>query len=187
MSIRPRRSALYMPGTNARAIEKARTLFCGSFSKVLSPGMRVGWVCGPRHVLEKLVLMKQASDLHSPSINQIVMHRVAETVFDAQVDKLVGAYRTRRDALLGTLEDNMPEGVSWSRPEGGMFVWLTLPEGADATALLARSVKEARVAFVPGNAFHADGSGRNTLRMSFTLANSRAVGEGIPRLAKLLG
>jgi len=168
-------------------IEKARTLFCGSFSKVLSPGMRVGWVCGPRHVLEKLVLMKQASDLHSPSINQIVMHRVAETIFDAQVDKLVGAYRTRRDALLGALEDNMPEGVSWSRPEGGMFVWLTLPEGADATELLARSVKEARVAFVPGNAFHADGSGRNTLRMSFTLAHSRAVGEGIPRLAKLLG
>jgi len=168
-------------------IEKARTLFCGSFSKVLSPGMRVGWVCGPRHVLEKLVLMKQASDLHSPSINQIVMHRVAETIFDAQVDKLVGAYRTRRDALLGALEDNMPAGVSWSRPEGGMFVWLTLPEGADATELLARSVKEARVAFVPGNAFHADGSGRNTLRMSFTLANSRAVGEGIPRLAKLLG
>ena len=167
-------------------IEKARTLFCGSFSKVLSPGMRVGWVCGPRHVLEKLVLMKQASDLHSPSINQIVMHRVAETIFDAQVDKLVGAYRQRRDALLGALEANMPEGVSWSRPDGGMFVWLTLPEGTDATELLARSVKEARVAFVPGNAFFADGTGRNTLRMSFTLADERAVGEGVPRLAKLL-
>ena len=80
----------------------------------------------------------------------------------------------------------MPDGVSWSRPEGGMFVWLKLPEGSDATALLARSVKEARVAFVPGNAFHADGSGRNTMRMSFTLADARAVGEGVPRLAKLM-
>ncbi|RVC58985.1 PLP-dependent aminotransferase family protein, partial [Mesorhizobium sp. M2A.F.Ca.ET.046.02.1.1] len=164
----------------------ARTLYCGSFSKILSPGMRVGWVCAPRHVVEKLVLMKQASDLHSPSINQMVMHRVADTIFDTQVEKLIGAYRKRRDALLGALQANMPDGISWSRPEGGMFVWLTLPEGVDATELLARSVKEARVAFVPGNAFYADGTGRNTLRMSFTLADDRAVNEGVPRLAKLL-
>ncbi|TPJ48867.1 PLP-dependent aminotransferase family protein [Mesorhizobium sp. B2-6-6] len=167
-------------------IDKARTLYCGSFSKILSPGMRVGWVCAPRHVVDKLVLMKQASDLHSPSINQMVMHRAAEAVFEAQVEKLIGAYRERRDGLLGALAANMPEGVTWSRPEGGMFVWVTLPEGADATALLARSVKEARVAFVPGNAFYADGTGRNTLRLSFTLANQRAVSEGIPRLAALL-
>jgi len=80
----------------------------------------------------------------------------------------------------------MPKGVTWSRPEGGMFVWATLPEGSDATELLARSVKEARVAFVPGNAFYADGTGRNTLRLSFTLADQRAVTEGIPRLAALL-
>ncbi|TPM23331.1 PLP-dependent aminotransferase family protein [Mesorhizobium sp. B2-3-6] len=167
-------------------IDKARTLYCGSFSKILSPGMRVGWVCAPRHVVDKLVLMKQASDLHSPSINQMVMHRAAEAVFEAQVEKLIGAYRERRDGLLGALEANMPEGVTWSRPEGGMFVWVTLPEGADATALLARSVKEARVAFVPGNAFYADGTGRNTLRLSFTLADQRAVSEGISRLAALL-
>ncbi|TPM56450.1 PLP-dependent aminotransferase family protein [Mesorhizobium sp. B2-2-4] len=167
-------------------IDKARTLYCGSFSKILSPGMRVGWVCAPRHVVEKLVLMKQASDLHSPSINQMVMHRVAETIFDDQVEKLIGAYRERRDGLFAALEANMPKGVTWSRPEGGMFVWVTLPEGADATALLARSVKEARVAFVPGNAFYADGTGRNTLRLSFTLADQRAVSEGIPRLAALL-
>ncbi|ESZ55635.1 PLP-dependent aminotransferase family protein [Mesorhizobium sp. L103C131B0] len=168
-------------------IENARTLYCGSFSKILSPGMRVGWVCAPRRVVERLVLMKQASDLHSPSINQLVMHRVSEAVYDGQVEKLIGAYRQRRDGLLAALEAEMPDGVSWSRPEGGMFVWLTLPESADATALLARSVKEARVAFVPGNAFYADGSGRNTMRMSFTLADERAVGEGVPRLAKLMG
>ncbi|MER8806957.1 PLP-dependent aminotransferase family protein [Mesorhizobium australicum] len=167
-------------------IDKARTLYCGSFSKILSPGMRVGWVCAPRHVVEKLVLLKQASDLHSPSVNQMVMHRVAEAVFDDQVEKLIDAYRERRDGLLGALEANMPEGVTWSRPEGGMFVWVTLPEGTDATELLARSVKEARVAFVPGKAFYADGTGRNTLRLSFTLATRRAVSEGIPRLAALL-
>lgn len=167
-------------------IDKARTLYCGSFSKILSPGMRVGWVCAPRQVVEKLVLMKQASDLHSPSINQMVMHRVAETVFEGQVEKLIGAYRQRRDALIGALDAHMPQDVAWSRPEGGMFVWVTLPEGMDAAALLARSVKEARVAFVPGGAFFADGTGRNTLRLSFTLADRRAVEEGIPRLAALL-
>ncbi|WP_206527279.1 PLP-dependent aminotransferase family protein, partial [Mesorhizobium sp. M7A.F.Ca.CA.001.08.2.1] len=162
-------------------IDKARTLYCGSFSKILSPGMRVGWVCAARHIVEKLVLMKQASDLHSPSINQVVMHRVAEAVFEGHVEKLIDAYRERRDGLLSALEAHMPEGVTWSRPEGGMFVWVTLPEGSDATELLARSVKEARVAFVPGNAFYADGTGRNTLRLSFTLADRRAVSEGIPR------
>ncbi|MDF3212573.1 MULTISPECIES: PLP-dependent aminotransferase family protein [Mesorhizobium] len=167
-------------------IDKARTLYCGSFSKILSPGMRVGWVCAARHIVEKLVLMKQASDLHSPSINQVVMHRVAEAVFEGHVEKLIDAYRERRDGLLSALEAHMPEGVTWSRPEGGMFVWVTLPEGADATELLARSVKEARVAFVPGNAFYADGTGRNTLRLSFTLADRRAVSEGIPRLAAIL-
>lgn len=167
-------------------IDRARTLYCGSFSKIVSPGMRLGWVCAPRHVVEKLVLMKQASDLHSPTINQVVMHRVAETVFDAQVEKLIGAYRERRDGLLAALEANMPDGVTWSQPEGGMFVWVTLPEGSDATELLARSVKEARVAFVPGSAFYADATGRNTLRLSFTLADRRAVTEGIPRLAALL-
>lgn len=167
-------------------IDKARTIYCGSFSKILAPGMRVGWVCAPRNVVEKLVLMKQASDLHSPSINQLAIHRVAETVYDQQVDKLIAAYRTRRDDLLSALEANMPAGVTWSRPDGGMFVWLTLPEHIDAADLLARAVKEKRVAFVPGSAFYADGSGKNTLRLSFTLANPKAVSEGIPRLASLL-
>ena len=170
----------------AGGIDKARTLYCGSFSKILSPGMRVGWVCAPRNVIEKLVLMKQASALHSPSINQMAIHRVAETAFDSQVGRLIDAYRSRRDDLLAALEEHMPKGVTWTRPDGGMFVWVTLPEDIDATELLARAVKEARVAFVPGSAFHADGTGRNTLRLSFTLATPYAVKEGIPRLAALL-
>ena len=167
-------------------IEKARTIFCGSFSKILAPGLRMGWVCAPRRIVEKLVLMKQAADLHSPSINQMAIHHVAEAAYAAQVDKLRAAYRERRDGMLGGLAASMPEGVRWSRPEGGMFVWMRLPEGRDATALLARSVKEARVAFVPGSAFFADGAGRNTLRLSFTLANERAINEGLPRLAGLI-
>ena len=167
-------------------IEAARTVFCGSFSKILAPGLRMGWVCAPRRIIEKLVLMKQAADLHSPSINQMVIHRVAETSYADQVAKLRDAYRARRDGMLAALAATMPQGVRWSRPEGGMFVWVRLPEGLDSAALLARAVQEARVAFVPGNAFFADGTGRNTLRLSFTLADERAVSEGIPRLASLV-
>ncbi|WP_152044808.1 aminotransferase-like domain-containing protein [Aureimonas psammosilenae] len=164
-------------------IENARTIYCGSFSKILAPGLRVGWICAPRAIVDKLVLIKQASDLHSPSINQIVIHRVASQAYDAQIEKLIAAYGARRNALLGALEATMPAGIHWSRPEGGMFAWLTLPEGVDTTALLADAVRDARVAFVPGSAFFADGSGTNTLRLSFTLADRRAVEEGIPRLA----
>ena len=167
-------------------IEAARTVFCGSFSKILAPGLRMGWVCAPRRIIEKLVLMKQAADLHSPSINQMVIHRVAETAYADQVAKLRDAYRARRDGMLAALAATMPQGVRWSRPEGGMFVWVRLPEGLDSATLLARAVQEARVAFVPGNAFFADGTGRNTLRLSFTLADERAVSEGIPRLASLV-
>ncbi len=167
-------------------IDAARTIYCGSFSKILAPGLRVGWVCAPRAIVEKLVLVKQASDLHSPSINQLVVHRVAETSYASQVAKARKNYGARRDRMLEALAGTMPAYAAWSRPEGGMFVWMTLPSEIDTTDLLERSVSEARVAFVPGHAFFADGSGRNALRMSFTLADDRAVEDGIPRLANLI-
>ena len=167
-------------------IEGARTIYCGSFSKILAPGLRVGWICAPRAIIEKVVLTKQASDLHSPSVNQLAIHHVAESSYRSQVEKARASYRARRDRVLEALAAAMPETVSWSRPEGGMFIWLTLPADIDATDLLARSVAEARVAFVPGSAFFADGSGRNALRLSFTLADDRAIEVGIPRLAALI-
>lgn len=167
-------------------LDEARTIYCGSFSKILAPGLRMGWICASRRIVEKLVLMKQASDLHSPSINQMAIHRVAETSYASQVDKVRHVYGERRDAILAALEAAMPDGVTWSRPEGGMFIWVTLPEGIDTATLLARAVSEERVAFVPGSAFFADGSGRNTLRLSFTLADERAVTQGIPRLGRLV-
>jgi DNA-binding transcriptional MocR family regulator len=167
-------------------IEGARTVYCGSFSKILAPGLRIGWVCAPRPIIERLVLIKQASDLHSSSINQLVVHRVAEAVYDAQVDRARSIYRMRRDGMLTALADAMPDGVTGTRPEGGMFVWLTLPRQIDSAGLLERSVAEAQVAFVPGHAFFPDGTGRNSLRLSFTLADDRALDEGIPRLARLI-
>jgi DNA-binding transcriptional MocR family regulator len=167
-------------------LDAARTIYCGSFSKILAPGLRMGWICAPRRIVEKLVLMKQAADLHSPSINQMAILHVAETSYAAQVETVRRVYGERRNAILAALQAAMPAGVAWSRPEGGMFIWVTLPDGIDTTALLARAVAEERLAFVPGSAFFADGSGRNTLRLSFTLADERAVTEGIPRLGRLI-
>jgi len=167
-------------------IDQTRTIYCGTFSKTLSPGLRVGWACAAKPVISKLVLMKQASDLHSPSINQIAIHRVAEACYEPHTAMLRDNYRKRRDWVLEALEKEMPEGVSWTKPEGGMFIWVTLPEGLDGAALLERAVKTERVAFVPGKAFHADGGGANTIRLSFSLANEKAAKEGIARLGRVI-
>ncbi|WP_235815758.1 aminotransferase-like domain-containing protein [Cypionkella psychrotolerans] len=168
------------------SIENCRTLYCGSFSKSLAPGLRVGWVCGASEVISRLVLMKQAADLHSATTNQIVTHHVASTQFDPHVAKLRQTYKARRDHLLKALTREMPDGVSWTKPEGGMFIWLTLPERMDGADLLAQSLQTERVAFVPGRAFFADGSNGNTLRLSFSCADEAAIDEGMKRLGRLI-
>ena len=167
-------------------IDACRTIYSGSFSKTLAPGLRIGWVCAARPVINKLVLMKQAADLHSPTLNQMAVADVAARVFDDHVAGLREAYRARRDRMLTALEREMPEGVQWTRPEGGMFVWITLPKGMDGAALLAQAIRTERVAFVPGRAFFADGSGENTIRLSFSLNEGPAVDEGIARLARVI-
>ena len=168
------------------SIENCRTLYCGSFSKSLAPGLRVGWICGAHEIISRLVLMKQAADLHSSTVNQIVTHKVASTMFEPHVAKLRATYMARRDHLLAALAREMPEGVEWTKPEGGMFVWVTLPKGMDGADLLAQSLKTERVAFVPGRAFYADGSNGNTLRLSFSCANEAQIDEGMKRLGRLI-
>ncbi|WP_375730417.1 aminotransferase-like domain-containing protein [Brucella ceti] len=171
---------------NGGDIEKTRTIYCGSFSKTLAPGLRVGYVVASKTVIRKLVLMKQAADLHSSTINQIAIQHVAVHGFDAQVAKLHGVYKHRRDRMLEALAKYMPEGVHWTKPEGGMFVWVTLPEGMDGASLLAASIDSEKVAFVPGKAFFADGTGANTLRLSYSCANDEMIDEGIKRLGRLI-
>ncbi len=168
-------------------IDACRTIYCGSFSKTLAPGLRVGYVVAAKSVIRKLVLMKQAADLHSSTINQMVVAEVAAKYFPAQIAKIRAAYAARRDAMLAALEKYMPEGTEWTRPEGGMFVWVTLPEGMDGAELLARSVETEKVAFVPGQAFFADRSGANTIRLSYSCANEAMIEEGIRRLGRLVG
>ena len=167
-------------------IENTRTIYSGSFSKTLAPGLRVGFVVAAMPVIRKLVLMKQAADLHSSTINQIAIEHVASRGFDAQVAKIRSVYSKRRDAMLAALDKYMPKTATWTRPEGGMFVWVTLPEGMDGAELLAKSIATEKVAFVPGRAFYADGSNANTLRMSFSCADEAMIDEGIKRLGRLI-
>lgn len=167
-------------------INACRTLYCGSFSKTLAPGLRVGWVCGAQEVISQLVLLKQAADLHSSTINQMAIATVANAQFDSHVAKIKAAYSARRDRMLTALSAHMPEGVTWTRPEGGMFIWLELPKHIKSADLLAQSLKSERVAFVPGHAFFADGSGTNTLRLSFSRTDEANIDEGIARLGRLI-
>ncbi|MEM7545306.1 MAG: PLP-dependent aminotransferase family protein [Pseudomonadota bacterium] len=168
------------------SIDRSRVIYCGSFSKIFTPGLRVGWVCAAREVVTRLTLIKQASDLNSPRINQLIMLHLAESVYAAQVAKVIAAYRTKRDAMLAALDAHMPDGVAWSHPEGGMFIWVTLPDHVDAATLLQEAVSEAQVAFVPGRAFFADGSGANTMRLSYTMPARDQIDSAIARLAKVL-
>ncbi|ACI55760.1 hypothetical protein GGI64_005573 [Rhizobium leguminosarum] len=167
-------------------INDTRTIYCGSFSKTLAPGLRVGFIVANAPVIRKLVLMKQAADLHSSTINQMAISDVAERGFEAQVAKIKAAYMKRRDCMLAALDKYMPEGTSWTKPEGGMFIWITLPEGMEGAKLLAKSLETAKVAFVPGKAFFADGSGANTFRVSFSCANEQMIEDGIGRLGALI-
>ena len=177
---------LAMDIERAGHIDATRTAYCGSFSKTLSPGLRVGWVCAAKPLIERLVLIKQAADLHSPTLNQMAVFDVARAGFDQQIEKIRKAYRARRDCMLQALEAHMPDGVQWSWPEGGMFIWLTLPPHMDGAELLELSLKSQRVAFVPGRAFFADGSNGNTLRLSFSLNPESEIDDGISRLGALL-
>lgn len=168
------------------SIEQARTIYCGTFSKVLSPGLRIGWIVASKPLIRRLVLVKQASDLNNSTLNQMVMHRMAEAVFDRRVADACAHYRRRRDAMLAALQRHMPGGARWTEPRGGLFIWLRLPEGVDGAELLDRSLAEAKVAFVPGAAFFFDDRARNTARLSYSLPSEPQIEDGIGRLARLI-
>jgi DNA-binding transcriptional MocR family regulator len=169
------------------SIEAARTLYCGTFSKTLSPALRLGWVCGPRAVIDRLVLLKQGCDLHVSTINQMVAARIVAEDFDGHLARLRGAYRARAATMQDALARHMPMGISWSKPQGGMFVWLNLPEGMDAAALLEAALAEEKVAFVPGAPFFAVDPDAATLRLSYSLPSDEAIDEGVRRIARTLG
>lgn len=170
----------------ARHGSPRHVVYLSTFSKLLAPGLRVGWAAGPQVLLRRMALAKQGLDLHTGSLAQaIAFESCRDGLLERQIPRIRSIYGERRAAMLRTLEEAMPAGVSWTRPEGGMFLWITLPEGADATKLLARAVEQ-KVAFVPGTSFHANGGGANTLRLNFSYPPPARIEEGVRRLAAAL-
>jgi 2-aminoadipate transaminase len=169
-----------------RADEAEGVIYLGSFSKTFSPGMRVGWALAPHAVREKLVLAQESATLCPPAFSQMsVSAYLSQHDWQGQIKQLREMYRERRDAMIAALHDLMPASCSWNVPHGGFFVWLTLPPGIDGKAMLPRAVT-ARVAYVPGTAFYADGFGTSCIRLSFCFPTPERIREGVRRLAGVL-
>jgi len=161
-------------------------IYLSTFSKTLAPGVRLGWVIAPVEVIEKLVLAKQGADLHTSTFDQMVAYQVARGGFlDNHVRLIRKVYRERRDAMLSALEKYFPPEVRWTKPEGGLFLWVIMPEQLNADEVLNNSLKQ-KVAFVPGTSFYADGSGHNTMRLNFSYVKPELIEEGIRRLGRVL-
>ncbi|MFI2040734.1 PLP-dependent aminotransferase family protein [Streptomyces bottropensis] len=159
-----------------------RTALLGSFSKVMAPGMRLGWLRAPAELRRACAVAKQAADLHTPTVNQLAAARyLADRDLDAHVVRVAAAYRERRDAMLDGLAAALPEGSTWNRPEGGMFLWARLPSSYDTGALLPRVVEQ-DVAYVPGEPFYAGEPDRSTLRLCFVTQTPEEIREGLRRL-----
>jgi 2-aminoadipate transaminase len=161
-------------------------MYLGTFSKTLSPGIRLGWVAAPAPVLEKINLGKQAADLCTSTLSQLMVQAYFEQGrWRDYVASLVELYRGRRDTMLEALAEHFPPQAEWTRPAGGLFVWATLPDFIDTTDLLARALRE-NVAFVPGEAAYLDGRGRSSLRLSFALCDHDEIREGIRRIGEVV-
>lgn len=168
------------------AIEQGHVIYVGTFSKILTPGLRVGWVAAASEVIDKLVQAKQSADLHTSTLDQFIVYEVSREGFlDQHIAHLREVYRERRDVMLATMEQYFPSEVTWSKPNGGLFLLVTAPAQVNTTDLLAEAVKR-KVAFVPGADFHIDGSGTNTFRLNFSNARPEMIETGIQRLGDLL-
>ncbi|MEP7118459.1 MAG: PLP-dependent aminotransferase family protein [Acidobacteriota bacterium] len=162
------------------------TIYLGSFSKVLTPGFRLGFLVAPKDIYAKLVAAKQAADLHTPGFNQRVVYEVVRNGFlDSHVPKIRARYRQQRDAMAAALRTHMPEGTIWQEPRGGMFFWVRLPDGFDTMPLLEKAVA-AGVAFVPGAPFYAADPDVRTMRLSFVTLSSSDIGEAVATLGRVL-
>jgi 2-aminoadipate transaminase len=161
-------------------------MYLGTFSKILSPGIRLGWVVAPPPVLEKINLGKQATDLCTSTLSQLMVQAYFEQ-FDWRdyVQSLTEVYRERRDTMMDALAEFFPREAEWTRPQGGMFIWVTLPDFIDTTDLLARALRD-NVAFVPGNAAYLDGRGRNSMRLNFSASDSDDIREGVRRIGEVV-
>lgn len=171
---------------NNHSCYRGNVIYLSTFSKILAPGIRLAWVVAPPEVIRKLVQAKQGADLHTASFNQIVAHEVARGGFlDRHIELIRSVYHQRRDVMLGALDSAFPPGTDWTHPEGGLFLWSTVPDGMNTADLLKAAVEQ-NVAFVPGASFFPCGGGENTMRLNFSNATPELIREGIYRLGRVL-
>lgn len=165
---------------------RRRVVYVGTLSKIISPGIRTGWAVAPAPIVERLATLKQGVDLCSSNLNQMFAEQYIRLgLWRKNLDRLKPIYRARRDAMLAALEEHFPGEARWTRPEGGLFIWVTLPEYIDTSKMLPLAVLQ-KVAFVPGSAFFADGSGANNMRLNFSFATEEKIDEGVKRLGKVI-
>lgn len=163
--------------------KSGRVITLGTFSKIFVPGFRLGWVMANDDIIDKLVIAKQTADLCTPTFNQKIAARfIAKGYFDENLEKIILQYHEKRDNMLDAFKTYMPEGVKWTEPEGGLFLFLSLPEYMDAEELFKVAIDN-NVAFVIGKVFHCDGSGKNTMRINFSFMSKEKTTEGVKRLA----
>lgn len=161
-------------------------IYLSTFSKILAPGIRLAWVIAPEEVIRKLTIAKQGTDLHSSTFSQIVAYEVCKTGFISDHIKVINqVYQERRDTMLDALTEHMPDGVSWTHPQGGLFLWVRLPEICNTTELFPLATKN-KVAYVPGESFYPYSGGLNSMRLNFSYSSPEKINEGISRLGTML-
>lgn len=174
------------PLPTLKSLDPQRVVYLGTLSKIFSAGLRVGWAYAPPPLLEKLLLAKQSADLCTSTLTQRMAHAYFQTQdWRATIARLVKLYRSRRDAMLESLEEFFPEEAAWTRPDGGFFVWASLPPYLDTKSMLAKSV-ESKVAYVPGTGFYPGRRGANEMRLNFSYPEESDIREGIKRLSRVI-
>jgi 2-aminoadipate transaminase len=170
-----------------RSLWPEGVIYLGTFSKILAPGFRLGWIVTPSAVSDEILFGKQPVDLHTSSASQMATYEVCKQdgFLDAHIEKIREVYRERRDVMLRALEAHFPEGCTWTRSQGGLFVWAEVPPSIDTRELLVEALQE-NVAFVPGQSFHPDRSGHNTMRLNFSNVPPDRIEEGIARLGRAI-
>jgi 2-aminoadipate transaminase len=173
-----------VPADSFGLLMPKNTVMLGTFSKIVVPSFRVGWIVARPDIREKLLVAKQASDLHTNYLGQRIIHQyLVDNDLDEHVEKIRSAYGRQREAMIGAIREYFPEGVEFTEPEGGMFLWVKLPPNMSAMALFDKAIEQ-KVAFVPGEPFYAENPEPNTLRLNFSSVDEDTIREGIRRLGK---
>ncbi|MBP1450047.1 MAG: PLP-dependent aminotransferase family protein [Thermoproteus sp.] len=175
--------------TRLKSMDKSgRVIYLSTASKIFSPGLRLGWVIAEPEIIKWFALGKQALNINTPTLNQyMLMEGLRRGVIQRNIPNIVQLYKRKRDAMLAALEAYMPRGVTWTKPSGGMFIWVRTPENIDTREMLQTAITKYKVAYVPGHGFHVnEGEGRNTMRLNFTYSSFQQIDEGVKRLAQAI-